>query len=123
MRFDWTKYDEKKAREIARSFANASIQDMAINIQRMGLVDKRQLLNSLRASVRADKFGEVNRIQFAYEFYGRFQEMGTKKGIKAKPWRNPAIEENKPELDEKFNELYATMILDELQIESVKIEM
>lgn len=123
MKFDWTKYDEKKAREIARSFADASIQDMAFNIQRMGLIDKKKLLNSIRASVRADNTGEVNRIQFAYEFYGRFQETGTKKGLPSKPWRTPAIQKNKPELNQNFNELYAKMILEELQIESVKIEM
>jgi hypothetical protein len=128
MRVDWNKYDQKEAVAIARKFSKDVLQDMAINIQKMGLVDKKKLLTSLKDSVRKTGI-EVDRIQFAYEFYGRFHENGASNvfgknvTLKPTPWRTPAIEKNKGELDSNFNEFYAKLILDELEISSAKMEM
>lgn len=121
MRIDWTRYDEKKAKEIASSFADKTKADMLVAIQTMGLLRTKELLKSVKASVRSEK-GEINRIQFTYQFYGRFLEKGTVK-MQAKKWRDESIASNKPELDKQMAELYAQMMLAELEIESVKISL
>ena len=72
---DFTKYDINKARELARKHGANVVQQMMQNIKEMDLVQKGNLLKSIKSSVRSTK-GEVDRIQFSYEWYGKFHEIG-----------------------------------------------
>lgn len=128
MRIDWGRYDEKKAREIAKRFGKSTIAEMQSEINRLSLVDKGNLLNSLKVSVFSSN-NEVNRITFSYAFYGRFFENGARnvfgKGVSIQPtsWRSKSIELHKQKLDQEFTEMYAQLIAEEINIESVKMKM
>lgn len=125
---DWTKYDISEARQIAKKFGSAVVQKWTAKLQDLDLVDKGNLLRSLKFSVRA-KGIEIDRIEFSYDFYGKIWENGATnvfgKGLslKPRPWRNEVLEELKPELDQEFGEFYAAMIINELFIESVTLKM
>jgi hypothetical protein len=128
MRVDWEKYDITKARAIANKYAKLTVTEMMFNITKLGLVDKAKLLNSVKSSIRSQQ-GEVNRVQFSYEFYGRFLENGAKnvfgKGVTLQPksWRNSALEKNKEMLDEDFSKFYADLIIGEIKVDNTKMEM
>lgn len=128
MIIDFEKYDLDKAKDLARKFGSAAVTEMAFQIHNLDLVDKGILVNSLKASVRTSK-GEVDRVQFAYEWYGRFHETGAEnifgngKNLKATKWRSEAISKNLQSLNDDFAEFYASMIIDEITINSTKMEM
>jgi len=124
---DWSKYNSSEARELARKHGRAILQKMAENLHQMGLIERGVLLKSLKSTER-EKAGLIDRIEFSYEFYGKIWETGASnvfgKGVtlEAKHWRNQAIEELKPALDEEFGEFYAAMIIEEIVLESVKLK-
>lgn len=128
MLIDFTKYDIKKAREMARESGKTAVALMQANIQYYDLIDRGTFLMSIRSAVLS-KDGEVDRLQFTYEWYGKFQQMGVKnafgKGVslKAKNWRNSAIEQVRPELLQKFADYYAQLIVQEIEIDSSKMKM
>lgn len=128
MLIDFTKYDIKKAREMARESGKTAVALMQANIHKYDLINRGTLLKSIRSSVLS-KNGEVDRLQFTYEWYGKFQQMGVKnafgKGVslKSKNWRNSAIDEVRPELLQKFADYYAELIIEEIKIDSVKMNM
>jgi hypothetical protein len=128
MNIDFTKYDLDKAKELARKFGAAAVTEMAFNLQKLDLVDRGNLLKSLKYSVRT-KSGEVDRVQFSYEWYGRFHEVGASnifgsgKDLPGKQWRSEAINAHMGMLNDEFAEFYASLIMDEIQIEETKMEM
>jgi len=128
MIIDWTKYDINKAKEISQKFGSAALSQMAFNISSLDLVDKGNLLKTLKFQVK-NKKGEVDRIQFSYEWYGRFHEVGANnifgigQNIDPKHWRSNAIEQHLKSLDDEFGEFYAQMIIEEVKIDSVKMKM
>jgi hypothetical protein len=128
MLIDFQKYDIKKAREMARTHGAAALDQMMQNIQQMDLVDKGNLLRSLKYSVRSTK-GEVDRIQFQYKWYGKFHELGVDnafgKGVKLRKqqWRTNAIQQELPNITADFAKYYASLIIEEIQIDSTKMEM
>jgi hypothetical protein len=128
MVIDFEKYDLNKAKELARKFGSAALTEMAFKIQQLDLIDRGVLLNSLKFSVRT-KQGEVDRVQFAYEWYGRFHEVGAENifgtGAALKPthWRSEAISENLQSLNDDFAEFYQSLIIDAITIDSTKMEM
>lgn len=113
-------YDEKKAAAIARKIGKKGVTEMAFNIANLGIVDKGELLKSLRVSVKKSEFGEVSGIQFSYLFYGKFFENGAKnlygKGTKLekKPWRNPTLNPLWEESNKEFATYYKTLIEEEI---------
>lgn len=125
---DFSKYDITKAKELAAKFGSAALNEMVMNIHSLDLIDRGILLNSLKYGVKT-KGGEVDRIQFSYEWYGRFQNtganniFGTGKALEPTNWRSDAISNNMPELNQDFAELYASLILEEITVDSVKMEM
>jgi phage gpG-like protein len=125
---DFKKYDITKARELAKKHGANVTQQMIQNIHSMDLVQKGNLLKSIKSSVRSTK-GEVDRIQFAYEWYGKFHEIGVDnafgKGVKIKkqPWRSMAINQELPQISEDFADYYAQLIIEEIQVDSTKMEM
>lgn len=129
MVIDFTKYDLSKAKELARKFGAAAVTEMAFNIQKLDLVDRGNLLKSLKASVRTKSGQEVDRVQFSYEWYGRFHEVGASnifgkgKDLAATNWRSEAINAHIGMLNDDFAEFYAALISDEIKIESTKMEM
>ncbi len=128
MIIDFTKYDLSKAKELARKYGAAALTEMAFNIQKLDLIDRGILLNSLKSGVRT-KDGEVDRVQFSYEWYGRFQEAGANnifgngKELAAKKWRSEAIESTIGLLNDDFAQFYADLILEEIVIDTTKMEM
>lgn len=128
MIIDWTKYDLNKAREISQRFGSAAVAQMAFNISSLDLVEKGNLLKTLQYKVK-NKQGEVDRIQFTYEWYGRFHEVGADnifgsgKNIKATHWRSNAIEQHLKSLEDEFGDFYAQMIIEEVTIDSAKMKM
>lgn len=116
-----------KAKELADQYGNQIVAQMVTNLHQMDLVSTEKLLRSIKVKTRT-KNGDIDRLEFNYEFYGKIFETGAQnafgKGVKIVPkhWRNEAIELLKPELDEKFGELYASMIIDEIIIDSVKLK-
>jgi hypothetical protein len=128
MRVDFTKYDEGKAKDLAKKFGSATLTEMMMNIQEMDLVDRAELLHSLKFSVHS-KNKEVDRIAFSYEWYGKIQEMGSDnlfgKGVKIDPrkWRSEAIDNNIDSLNEEFAKFYAELIIEEINIDEIKIKI
>ena len=128
MIYDFKKYDLSKAKELASKFGSAALTEMAFNIQRLDLIDKGNLLRSLKFSVLS-KQGEVDRVQFKYEWYGRFHEVGAEnifgngQSLPGQHWRSEAIEKNIEGLNADFAEYYASLIIEEITIDSSKMEM
>jgi hypothetical protein len=127
MRIDWKNYDKDKARAIAKKFGTAVVTEMMHNITQMSLVDKATLLRSVKSSVRSESgfAGEVSKISFTYQFLenGANNVFGKGVNIKAKHWRNNAIEKHKEDLDSEFSQFYAELVLGELHIDNAKMEM
>jgi hypothetical protein len=125
---DFKKYDINKARELAKKHGSNVMLLMMQNIQQMNLVDRGNLLKSIKYGIRSTK-GEIDRIQFQYEWYGKFHEIGIDdafgKGIKLKkqPWRTEAIQQELPNISEDFAEYYASLIVEEIKIDSTKMQM
>lgn len=126
---DFEKYDLSKAKELASKFGTATLTEMAFNIQNMSLFDKGELLRSLKYSVRT-KGGEIDKVVFMYEWYGRFHENGAEsifgnsgQRLKENKWRSLAISKTIEQLNEDFKEFYASLIIDEIEIDSVKMKM
>jgi hypothetical protein len=121
---DWKAYDIRKAREIAKRFGSAVILDMAHNIHQLDLVEKGVLLKSLRSTPKQNIKGFISHIEFRYEWYGKFHELGASnvfgKGIEIKPtpWRKPAIEKNINDLSSEMAEYYTELILKNVGISS-----
>ena len=129
MVIDWTKYDLGKAKELAKKFGKAAVTEMAFNIQQLGLVDRGNLLRSLKAGVRTKK-EVVDRVVFSYEWYGRFHETGAEnifgKGasLNARHWRSQAINGQLIDtLSDDFSKFYGDLILEEITVNSAKMIM
>jgi hypothetical protein len=128
MQIVWENYDLAKTKELAAKFGSAVVLEMQSNINKLSLVEKGNLLRSIKASVRT-KEGYVDRIQFSYEWYGRIFENGAQnvfgKGVnlQPKPWRNPAIASELDDLNKDFALYYASLIAESIELEDVKLEM
>lgn len=128
MLIDWRNYDQEAAKKLAQKFGAAAVAQMMFNISRLSLVDTGNLLRSIKYSVRS-KDGFVERIEFIYEWYGKFHEVGAEnifgKGENIDPthWRSDAIDKYKPELDKDFTEFYGDLVLKEIVINSAKMKM
>jgi len=125
---DFSKYDLNKAKELARKFGAAAVTEMAHNIQQLDLVDRATLLKSLKATVKT-KSGEVDRISFSYEWYGRFHEVGATnifgKGadLPGLKWRSDAISSQMQSLNDDFAQFYADLTIEAITVDSIKMEM
>lgn len=126
---DWKLYDLSKAREIAKRFGSATILDMAHNLQSLDLVDKGNLLKSLKASPRQSIKGYIDRVEVRYEWYGKFFELGAEnvfgKGVRIMPtpWRKPAIEKNIDSLSEEMTAFYAEIIMKNIESEDLTTKL
>jgi hypothetical protein len=116
-----------QAKELADTYGQTIKAQMVMNLHEMNLEDSGKLLRSIKFKTQK-KQGVVDRIEFSYEFYGKIWETGAQnvfgKGVTLVPrhWREEAIELIKPELDQKFGELYASMIINEIFIDSVNLK-
>lgn len=128
MAIDWNLYNLEEAKRIALNYGEKAVAKMKARLHELDLVDSGELLKSIKATTK-QKFGEVDRVQFSYEFYGAIWENGANnvfgKGVTLNPkkWRNDVLEALKPELEAEFGEFYAQLIIQELKIESVSIKM
>jgi hypothetical protein len=88
--------ENTEIRITAEAFAKIVIERWEQKIMRLGINSTGKLLGSFTHYVNTQANGNVNFIQFTYEFYGRFVDMGVGKGVKygevelskrkAKPW-------------------------------------
>lgn len=128
MLVDFTKYDQKQARDIAKKYGTAILNQMQFNIQYLDLIDKSSLYKSLKFSV-GSTYGEVDKITFSYEWYGKFFEMGAEnvfgKGVRIKPlhWRKTAIEHYSEQLFQEFADMYAKIMIEEIVLPDVRMKM
>ena len=101
---------------------------MKRNILSWNLVDQGKFLRTLKYTVKKDAH-IVDRVQFSYEFYGKFFETGVKnafgKGLELpiKPWRSLAFEKFYDGMNVEFADFYAETILNEIVIDSVELKM
>lgn len=72
---DFTKYDIEKAKYIARKGGKSVLESMIENVQRLDLVNKSDLINSIKTRVSTSK-GIVDKISISYAWYGVFHEIG-----------------------------------------------
>lgn len=128
MIIDWSNYDLKKAKELAARFGTAAMAQMVANIHDLDLVDRGILLESLKSTVRT-KDGMVDRIEFAYAYYGKFHEVGADNAfgsgvnLRATHWRSMAISQNLEMLDQDFADYYASLIAESIELPSVTLNM
>jgi hypothetical protein len=106
-------YDLEHARKLAKEIGAQTISEMMFSITKLGLVEKGELLKSLRATPQKSEFDEIDRIKFKYNFYGVFLDVGTKK-IKATYWRNSILNPAWIKANEVFNAYYAELIQKEI---------
>lgn len=71
-------------REIARAWAQITIKRWRKNLDRMkvGKRSSRELYRSFQFKVIAASGGSVDRIEFAFRYYGKFLDMGVGKGTR-----------------------------------------
>jgi hypothetical protein len=71
-------------REIAIAWANITIKRWRKKIDRMkiGQHSSRELFRSFQYNVQASAGGDVQKIEFAFRFYGKFVDMGVGRGTK-----------------------------------------
>lgn len=72
---DFTKYDLEKAKFIARKGGKSVLESMIANVQNLDLVNKAELIKSIRTRVSTSK-GIVDKISISYAWYGVFHEIG-----------------------------------------------
>jgi hypothetical protein len=118
-------YDQDAVQKIADKFSKDSIIAMVQNLRAMGLVDREQLIRSIKYSLKFE-YDELSRIQFSYAWYGKFFQSGANnvfgKGIElpATHWRSLAIDQFAAQLGEELSQYYANLIINNIQIEDVK---
>lgn len=128
MLIDWANYDQSKAKELASKFGNAALATMVQNIVSLDLIDRANLLNSLKMGVKSRQ-GFVEAVEFKYEYYGKFHEIGASNvfgegvEIEAAHWRSNAVNQHLEMLNQDFAEYYAELTLEEVVIDSVKLKM
>jgi hypothetical protein len=121
-------YDINEAKKIAQRFGTAVLNEMHQNIVSLDLVERSVLLKSLKTSPRTS-VGEVNRVEFSYEWYGFLQDRGFKnafgKGIEinATNWRQDAIQSHKEQFDSEMNEMYAKLMIQQIVIDDIKLKL
>ncbi|MDR1551872.1 MAG: hypothetical protein LBS69_00190 [Prevotellaceae bacterium] len=80
--------------ETLKAWADIVIERWENKISDLDVISTGELLRSFRAHLTVDSKGNVEKIRFAYAYYGRFVELGAGKGVKAgmesnrkkKPW-------------------------------------
>lgn len=128
MLIDWRNYNQAEAKKLAEKFGAAAVAQMMFNISQLSLVDTGNLLKSIKYSVRS-RDGFVERIEFIYEWYGKFHEVGASnifgngKSLEATHWRSDSINKHKPELDTDFAEFFGDLILKEVELNWPKLKM
>jgi hypothetical protein len=68
--------------EIAQAWAKITILKWKRKMARMNVSHSGTLLNSFKYNVLASAQGDVLKVTFLFEYYGRFVDMGVGKGVK-----------------------------------------
>ena len=50
-------------------------------VQKLGITDSKDFLNSFMGEVISNAGGDVSRIELAFKYYGKFPDMGVGKGV------------------------------------------
>lgn len=78
------------------------IQKFQDKVEKLGITDTRDFVNSFMGEVIANAGGDISRIELAFNYYGKFPDMGVGKGItladvgkkgirKPRRWFNPVF--------------------------------
>ena len=99
------------------AWADIVIKEWLNKITAMGLINTSALYNSFVHHIVASAGGDVQRIEFAFNYYGKFLDMGVGKGIKAgqhadsfrdpKKWYSPVLTYHLAQLRDILVEKYA----------------
>lgn len=95
------------------AWAEIVIKNWLVNIGRLGISHSGQLANSFAMAVHREANGNPNLIEFAFEYYGKFVDMGVRRGVsmdsadrKPKPWYSKEFFSQVKRLSELMKEKY-----------------
>lgn len=103
--------------EEVKQWADYVIERWEHQVIRLGISASGQLLKSFESFVITQSGGDVSRIEFIFEYYGKFVDMGVGRGVtfeevaysnrKPKPWYNKVFFSQVMKLGELLSEKYA----------------
>lgn len=114
----------------AEAWANIVIERWERKIERLRIGHSGQLVRSFTQHVRAQADGRVDLIQFAFEYYGKFVDMGVGRGVpfdkvevsnrRAKPFLSKTffsqLEKLKDILADKYGQKAQITIVNEISV-------
>ncbi len=116
------------------AWAEIVVQKWEDKIARLGISFSGDLVTSFACHVQTEAGGNAQKIQFAFEYYGKFVDMGVGKGVKIdqvsasrrrpKKWYSPTFFSQIKKLSEILQEKYAQQgalsIIENVQDNSIK---
>lgn len=112
-----------------QAWADYVIERWELEIIRLGINSTGQLLKSFTSTIITQSGGNVEKIIFAYEYYGKFQDMGVGNGVKIgnpsssrvpKPWYNKVfygqVKRLAEIMQEKYSNAAAVSIVESIEV-------
>lgn len=97
----------------AQAWADIVIKNWRHRISRLGIGNTGNLVNSFAITVHREANGNANLIEFAFEYYGKFVDMGVRKSVplgssdvNPKPWYSKEFFSQVKRLSELLKEKY-----------------
>lgn len=114
-----------------QAWADYVIERWELEIIRLGINSSGQLLKSFTSNIITQSGGNVEKIIFAYEYYGKFVDMGVGRGIKIgnpnssrapKPWYNKVfygqVKRMAEIMQEKYSNAAAVSIVESIEVKA-----
>jgi hypothetical protein len=115
-----------------QAWADYVIERWQLEIARLGINSSGQLLRSFTSTITTQSGGNVDKIIFAYEYYGKFVDMGVGNGVKIgnptssrapKPWYNKVfygqVKRLAEIMQEKYSNASAIAIVESIEVTKV----
>jgi hypothetical protein len=112
-----------------QAWADYVIERWELEIIRLGINSTGQLLKSFTSTIITQSGGNVEKIIFAYEYYGKFVDMGVGRGVKIgnpnssrapKAWYNKTffgqVKKLGEILQEKYSDAAAVSIVESIEL-------
>ncbi len=100
--------------ETLEAWADIVLRLWEERIKRLKIGDTNQLLQSLNQHVYRESGGDPDRVDFTFEYYGKFVDMGVRKGVSLasgrtnpKPWYSKTFYSQVKRLGDILQEKYA----------------
>jgi len=114
-----------------QAWADYVIERWELEIIRLGINSSGQLLKSFTSNIITQSGGNVEKIIFAYEYYGKFVDMGVGNGVKIgnqtssrapKPWYNKVfygqVKRMAEIMQEKYSNAAAVSIVESIEVKA-----